>query len=361
MSLLKKLKLNIKKSLLTTSLSSLLFFNSGCAIVKYGPDLISGHLQILKNSKPIEQVLEDSSVDSEIKEKLHLLQEAKRFGIENLGLKPTKNYERVNLSDSGQYVLLASPKDKLKLKKTNWLFFKSDYLPFFSKKKAIAKKKSLEKKGYDIYLGKIVAYSTLGITKDPIFYESLNEDLFEFLFTFYHEWTHLTARDIKNMDFTEGIASFVGREGAKQFIEHKFGEKSSEYDEIEKIEIDTLFFSCFMEKMYNRLTKLYNQPIPKQEKLEKREIIFSEAKKEFKEKLQPQMKSKKYDYFNDVKLNNAYILMHQLYEEDSNLYRSVYNLSSNQNMQQTLEIFKQASKTKSPDNYLKGYLEKNKQ
>ena len=353
---LKKLKSNIKKSLLTIALSTFLTINSGCAPLKYGPDLISGQFNIIRNAKSIEKVLEDKTIDPTIKDKLQLIQEAKQFGIQELGLKSTKNYEKVNLTNSTPHAIFASKKDELKLKKTNWIFFKSPYLPIFSKKKALKEKQRLEEKDYDVFISKSGAYSTLGWFKDPVYKEMLDDGEIDIVTTVLHEMTHNTISNLKHMDFTEGTATFIGNQGTEQFIEHKYGKNSSEYKEIEKIKVDNLFFSCFMEKIYHQLTKLYKQPISKQEKLEQKEIIFQNAKKEFKEKLSPAMLTQKYTYFNDVELNNAYILTHSLYEEDSQLYRTAHNSSSNNNMHQTINLFKKASKKKNPDEFLRDYL-----
>lgn len=346
----------LRKSLLTASLTSLLFLNSGCAIAKYGPDLISGECRILRNSHPIEEVLKDKLIDKEIKSKLLLVQEAKQFAVQELGLKPTKNYEKVNLIDSAPISIYASPKDKLELKKTNWLFFESSYLPFFNRKDALKEKKSLEEKGYDVFMAEILAYSTLGWFQDPILKKILKENEVELSNIIFHETAHNTLHNLKNMDFTEGTASFIGNQGAKEFILKKYGENSPQYKYAEDVKLDTQLFSDFINNLYEELDKLYTSDISKEEKLKKREEIFSKSKIEF-EELKKQLKTDRHLEFSKTRLNNAYVLSHMLYRKDYGLYNKIYNNSKD--MKKTLELFKQASKQKVPDEYLRERLEKN--
>jgi len=350
-----KLK-KLRKYLLSASLTSLLFLNSGCAVVKYGPDLLSGERRILRNSQPIEEVLKEESIDKKIKSKLLLVQEAKQFAVQELGLKPTKNYEKVNLIDSAPILLLASPKDKLELKKTNWLFFESSYLPFFDIKDALKEKKSLEEKGYDVFMTEILAYSTLGWFQEPILKNMLEENETELSNAVFHETTHNTLHNLKNIGFTEGIASFIGNQGAREFIVKKYGENSPQYKNAEDAKLDSQLFSEFINNLYYELDELYKSELSKEEKLKKREEIFSSSKIEF-EELKKQLKTGLYLESIETKLNNAYVLSHLLYREDYGLYDKIYN-SENRDMKKTLELFKQASKQKVPDEFLKEYLGK---
>lgn len=336
------------------SITSLLFITSGCAIVKYGPGLLSGELRILRNSRSIENVIEDESISEEVKKKLRLIQEAKQFGIENLALKPTKNFEKVNLIDPAPVSVYASSKDQLKLREINWILFKADCNLFFDRDKALKEKKSLEQKGYDVYITEVLAYSTLGWFNDPVLLGMLDKDEVELSNIIFHELTHNTVHKLKHMDFTEGIATFTGTQGAIEFIRYKYGENSPEHNYGKNIRSDADLFTDFIRDLYKDLDELYNSNIPKEAKLVRRERIFVQSKNKF-EELKKQMKTNEYRGFSKVKLNNAYVLSRMLYMEDLQLYHDVYK-SLGTDMKKTIELFKQATKEKNPDAYLAEWL-----
>lgn len=345
----------ISKPLTTLSVTSLLFITSSCAILKYGPGLAAGELRILRNSRSIEDVIENESISEEVKKKLKLIQEAKQFGIENLGLKPTRSFEKVNLIDPVPVSVYASPKDQLKLREINWILFKANCNTFFDKREALKEKKSLEQKGYDVYITKVLAYSTLGWFEDPILLGMLDENEVELSNIILHELTHNTVHKLKHMDFTEGIATFVGTQGAIEFICYKYGENSPKYNYAKNIRSDAELFSDFARDLYKELDVLYESDIPREAKLTIREKIFFESKKKF-EELKNQMKTDKYVNFSKSELNNAYVLSRMLYMEDLQLYHDVYK-SLGTDMKKTLEQFKKATKQKNPDAYLVEWLE----
>src|SRR5262245_28951713 len=61
-------------------------------LVVYGVYQLKGQLAILYNAKPIEDFISDDSFPDSLKTKLLLIDEVKRFAIDSLGLKETKNY-----------------------------------------------------------------------------------------------------------------------------------------------------------------------------------------------------------------------------------------------------------------------------
>ncbi|MBI3856794.1 MAG: aminopeptidase, partial [Planctomycetes bacterium] len=73
-----------------------------------------GQLRLLLNSRSIDKLLADRSVPDDIKLKLLLVREIKAFGEQDLGLKPSSNYESF-YDTKGQpitYIVSASRKDR---------------------------------------------------------------------------------------------------------------------------------------------------------------------------------------------------------------------------------------------------------
>jgi predicted aminopeptidase len=95
---------------------------------------------------------------------------------------------------------------------------KLEYRGYFSESGAQKYGAWLQRKGEDVYLGGVVAYSTLGWFKDPVlntFVFDPEPDLAETLF---HELAHQRVFASGDTDFNEAFATVVGQEGARRWL-----------------------------------------------------------------------------------------------------------------------------------------------
>jgi predicted aminopeptidase len=73
-------------------------------------------------------------------------------------------------------------------------------------------------KGFDVFVGGVEAYSTLGWFKDPVlntFIFNHEADLAE---TVFHELGHQRVFARSDTDFNEAFATTVGEEGARRWL-----------------------------------------------------------------------------------------------------------------------------------------------
>ena len=93
-----------------------------------------------------------------------------------------------------------------------------EYRGYFSKKAAQKYSDWLGRKGFDVYMGGVEAYSTLGWFKDPVLNTFIFEpepDLAEIIF---HELGHQRVFVRGDTDFNEAFATTVGQEGARRWL-----------------------------------------------------------------------------------------------------------------------------------------------
>jgi predicted aminopeptidase len=93
-----------------------------------------------------------------------------------------------------------------------------EYRGYFSEQSARDYAARLQHKGYDVYVGGVEAYSTLGWFKDPVlntFISNPESDLAETLF---HELGHQRVFASGDTDFNEAFATTVGQEGARRWL-----------------------------------------------------------------------------------------------------------------------------------------------
>src|SRR4030095_12175947 len=104
---------------------------------------------------------------------------------------------------------------------------------------------SLKKKGFDVYVGGVEAYSTLGWFNDPVlntFISNPEPDLAE---TIFHELGHQRVFARSDTDFNEAFATIIGQEGARRWLKAK-GENKLYADYLEQIQRNTQFVHLIM-------------------------------------------------------------------------------------------------------------------
>jgi predicted aminopeptidase len=245
---------------------------AGCYILTQG----YGQLRVLLDSRRIDDLLADPSVPDAVKLKLMFVRDVKAFGEHELGLTRSANYESF-YDTKGRpitYIVSACRKDAFQ-PYTWWFPIVGDvpYKGFFSEQDARAEAESLEKQGYDVARGTAAAYSTLGYFPDPVLSTMLDYPDEQLAALILHELTHGTIYLPGGADFNEGLASFVGWQGALEFARQKRGIESEAYDRTVRAFAAEERRDARARDLFHRLDELYRSKRPREEILKEREKI----------------------------------------------------------------------------------------
>lgn len=319
-----------KKAYLILALATIILLLSNCKIVFYGIEQGIGQLKLVHNSIPIDKVLKDKSYPDSMKNKLLLVKEMKSFAIDSLGLKQSKNYNTVydQKGETIVWIMYASPKYEMTV--YNWHFpIVGDlpYIGYFKKKKALKEKEKMLGKGFDIRMGTVSAWSTLGYFKDPILSNALYKTEGELAELIIHELTHSTIFLKGKAQFNENLAVFIGQEGAKLYLTSKYGENSKEFTDYIGILDDEKKFAKHIINGSEKLDSLYQtfsneiDTIKKNELKQQKifEIINDLDTINFYDKSIPQKIMNKID-----KINNAYFAGYITYFDTQNQFEDEY-------------------------------------
>jgi predicted aminopeptidase len=332
---------------------------TGCGNLSYLSKLGWHQSSILFHSIPVQGIIEDEGVDPGIKEKIHFIQEVKRYGEEKLGLTRTKSYSKyVEVKGPVLYVITASDKDRLQ--PYHWSFpitGKVTYKSFFTKKEVLKEKRFLIEKGYDTFVQRAGAYSTLGWLKDPIFSSMTQWEEAALANLLLHEMTHVTLYFKDQTDFNEQVATFIGNQGAIDFLIEKYGIGSPQVVEAIHSQEDDLLFSRWIDQACRRLSDFYSKEISREEKIKGREEIFHSLREEFKEIL---FKTDCYKNFEKIELNNAVLLAYRRYVHRLEKFQILYETLGN-DLKRMVDFFKKIQVSKEdPSFYLEQWIkEKN--
>lgn len=313
---------------------------TGCGNLFYLSKLGWHQSFITFHSVPVQEVLKQEGIENEAKEKIRFVQEVKRYGEEKLGLAKTKSYSKYfEVNGPVLHIITACEKDRLRL--YHWDFpitGKVTYKSFFTEEDVLKEKRFLEMKGYDTFIQKVGAYSTLGWLKDPIFSSMLQWDEATLANLILHEMTHATIYFKGQTDFNEQIATFVGNQGAIHFLIEKYGKGSQEVVEAIHCQEDDLLFSQWIDQACQQLSHFYSREISRDEKLRGREESFQRLKEEFRKKM-AFLKTKNYKNFEKVDINNAVLLAYRRYIHRLKKFHALYE-QFGMDIRKVVEYFK---------------------
>ena len=292
---------------------TLLLFTYGCSpgyVIQAG----LAELKILTSRRPIAEVIRDNATSSDLRTKLTLVSEARKFASETLAMDVGTSYTTFTQLDRDTLalVLSASPKDTLE-PKTWWfpIVGRFPYRGFFDEDKALAEQLVLEKEGFDTYLRPTSAFSTLGWFSDPILSTVLRQNEIGLVETVLHELAHnhLFVRD--QVDFNESFATFVGRAGTIEFFCTRLDISAANLlcEQAKARQTDQKQFDRFFSGLIKDLQKIYqNNKLSFSEKLAKREKLFDQSLDYFVNNIQPKLEILSYQYFSTTPINNATLL-----------------------------------------------------
>lgn len=215
----------MKKKIIICSLATLLVILatiSSCAGIGYIKQAVNGHFRLMRSRVPIDKILNDPAQDTLLKQKLHLVRQIHEFAVRELGLPDNKSYTlyaEIKTEELG-WNIYCTPEFSTNPRKWRFPIAGSTvYRGYFSKKMAIKYACKMERKGYDVYITPIVAYSTLGFFNDPILNTHLRMDTVRLAGMIIHEMAHQRYYNKKDSRFSESFAVAVERAGVLRWLQ----------------------------------------------------------------------------------------------------------------------------------------------
>ncbi|MCF2504622.1 aminopeptidase [Dyadobacter sp. CY107] len=229
-------------------------------LLSYGWMQASGQVKILMNVEDVADVMNDPSFPDSLKARIRLIEEIKQFGVDSLGLTPSKNYTTFYNQHGKPLIWLITASEKYKVEPHKWHFpiiGSFPYKGFFDSTRAVTEERQLIQMGLDTDIGEVSAWSTLGYLKDPILSSMLKRKVGSLANLILHELTHGTLFVKNNLELNENLASFIGDQGAIRFLKFKYGRDSQELRIYEYSKKYNDAYSGHMLRGITRLDSLY--------------------------------------------------------------------------------------------------------
>lgn len=138
---------------------------ASCSTLNYYSQAAQGQLELLSDSRPIDDWIADPGTSSKLRLRLETARQIRRFAVVEMALPDNDSYKKYTALKR-KYVLwnvVATP--ELSLKPLQWCFPVAgcvNYRGYYDKNAADAYALELKAEGNDVEVGGVPAYSTLG-------------------------------------------------------------------------------------------------------------------------------------------------------------------------------------------------------
>ena len=195
-----------------------------CALTQsacYYVQAARGQYDVLSRSSPIDEVLAADSTSEELTRRLELVKEARQFAIDELLLPDNDSYRSyADLErDFVVWNVFAAPEFSLEPK--TWCFPVAGcvaYRGYFEEEDARRKAARLQDVGFDVAVGGVPAYSTLGRFDDPVLNTMMRWRDTDLVATIFHELAHQVLYIKDDTAFNESFATAVADIGLERWL-----------------------------------------------------------------------------------------------------------------------------------------------
>lgn len=278
---------------------------SGCASINYYRQSIQGQIEVLQKRQAIDDVLNNNDIPYSLRNKLNTVLILRDFSIQQLGL--PKNNSYISYADlERNYVIwnIFATKE-FSLEPVKWCYLIVgclSYRGYFSQSDAQQHATVLEKQGYDIYLGGVSAYSTLGWFDDPVLNTMLRWSDIRLATVMFHELAHQQLYIKNDTEFNEAYADAVAHIGVTRWLKRNADKivlkkyEQSQYQEKKFIDLVMRYKSL--------LTNIYQSPENEELKRKQKEVTLQQMSNDY-FKISATWKNNTYKTWFSTGINNA--------------------------------------------------------
>lgn len=195
---------------------------AGCDTLAYYGQAIGGQLDVMAAARPVDAWLSDPSTPQQLRGRLETARRIRDFASRELALPDNGSYRSYAALDRPYVVwnVFAAPRFSVQPKEECFpLAGCVGYRGFFSEARARKSAAELQAQGFDVYVGGVPAYSTLGWFDDPLLSTFIQYPDSQLARLIFHELAHQLVYKANDTTFNESFAVTVEEEGVRRWLE----------------------------------------------------------------------------------------------------------------------------------------------
>lgn len=261
---------------------AVLMLLGGCGQLAYYAQAVGGQMDIWRREKPIAALLADPATKPGLRARLERVQRIREFASRDLGLPDNDSYRRYADLERPFVVwnVIAAPEFSLQAKQWCFLFAGCvGYRGYFSEAQARGEAARLAAQGYDVYVGGVPAYSTLGWFADPVLNTFIDYSEPELARLVFHELAHQLVYVQDDTVFNESFATVVERAGVARWLQvHGNDEQRRQFAQRQRIRGE---FLGLLMRARGALETLYAQEMAPAEKRRRKAMVLEDLKRAY--------------------------------------------------------------------------------
>jgi predicted aminopeptidase len=303
-------------------------FLSGCYYLQQGSTL----LKYQCNAQPNKNVIADSSTPQEIRNFLAIVEDIRCFAVENVGLKKNRNFSCF-VKISRNYLIdnvYAARADTFSQHLWHYpILGAMPYKGFFNRSSAEKEAGILREKGYDVFIGEVNGFSTLGILRDPVYSFMEKYGPYSLSSLIFHELAHSTIFIKDQSQFNEETATFIGCEAGLRYVSERYGTASEAYKKAIAFTEDEKTYYRLINGLYRKLDSIYRNETSHDARITLKNDAINNFKLDITLNHDSLFKTKSYTYTEKTTINNATLMIAMTYTRDLDVYYELYRQCGN--------------------------------
>lgn len=279
---------------------------AACSTGEYYAQAARGQWELLDKRRDIQEVLSDPQTDQQLRDRLATVLAIRDFAVADLGLPDNGSYRSFVALERPYAVWNVVAAEAFNTEPATWCYpivGCLSYRGYFGRSRALAYAQGLRAQGYDVYVGGVVAYSTLGYFDDPLLSTMLRWDDTRLAALIFHELAHQRLFVAGDTEFNESFASTVEAEGVRRWLlaTGRGSELAVYRRDLEELEqVMTLIESTRLQ-----LSSVYAGDFDQTRKLELKERIFQGSSEAYRRLSADWPAPERYRGWFDGEANNA--------------------------------------------------------
>lgn len=263
---------------------ALVLSTTACTDLVYYWQSATGHMELMRAARPVDDVLEDADASQALRDRLRLTQRIRAYAVTELGLPDNASY-RVYADLKRPAVVwnvVAASEFSLELK--TWCFPVTGcvgYRGYFRETDARQMARELETEKLEVSVYGVPAYSTLGWFSDPLLNTFIEYPEGELARLIFHELAHQVVFAAGDTVFNESFATAVERLGSARWLAAQATAQTRA--DFAQAESRRLAFRDLTLATRARLAAIYEEKVPAQRASTEKLAMKKRAMQEFRD------------------------------------------------------------------------------
>lgn len=301
-----------------------------CSGPGYYLQALSGQHKLMQSRQNIQDLLQNPATPPELVVHLEHAEQIRSFARRVLDLPANGSYTTYVEVEGEALVWNVVATGAFSLEPKRWCFLVAGCVPYrgyFKQQKALDSAARLARKGMDVLVSPVPAYSSLGWFDDPLpstMFSSSDIALAAYLF---HELAHQRLYVKNDSRFNEGYADYVEAAGVRAWL--SASHREDELGQWLQRQQDLADFGRLVSATRQRLSALYASHLPEDRMRQQKSSLFEAFKQDYQALRDEKWQGKGYfDAWFREPPNNARLALYNTYEGSHCAFQSLWEESA---------------------------------